>query len=85
MTRCTMEIDMSYPVELFDRIRTTSTEYAHINVFSGYVIKDRITVEYNGDNLSARLSLSRADAQALYAALGKHLQNIALEAPADAA
>ena len=86
MTRRIMEIDMSsYPVELYDRIITNEDVTSSINLFSGFIVKDRITVEYIGPNLSSRLNLSRIDAQALYAALGKHLENIALEAPADAA
>ena len=76
---------MSDPVELYDRIITNEDVASSINVFSGFIVKDRITVEYIGPNLSSRLNLSRIDAQALYAALGKHLENIALEDTTDAA
>jgi len=85
MTHCTMEIDMRKTRELFNRIVTDEITYCTINVFSGFVTQGIVTVEYSTPHISSRLVLSRADAQALHAALGKHLENIALEAPADAA
>ena len=85
MTRRTMEIDMTKTVELFDRIITDEATFSTINVFSGFITNGIVTVEYSTPHISSRLVLSRADAQALYAVLDKHLANIAVEAPADAA
>jgi hypothetical protein len=85
MTRRTMEIDMSQTRELFDRIVTDKDTYSTINVFSGFVTHGIVTVEYSTAHISSRLVLSRVDAQALHAALGKHLENIALEDTTDAA
>ena len=85
MTRRIMEINMSKTRELFDRIVTDGITFCTINVFSGFITRNIVTVEYSTPHISSRLVLSRIDAQALHAALGKHLENIALEAPADAA
>ena len=85
MTRRTMEIDMNQTRELFDRIVTDEITYCTINVFSGFVTQGIVTVEYSTPHISSRLVLSRADAQALHAALGKHLKNIAVEDTTDAA
>jgi hypothetical protein len=85
MTHCTMEIDMSKTRELFDRIVTDKDTYSTINVFSGFITQNIVTVEYSTPQISSRLVLSRADAQALHAALGKHLENITPEDTTDAA
>ena len=85
MTHHTMEIEMTKTVELFDRIITDETTFSTINVFSGFITKSIVTVEYSAPHISSRLVLSRADAQALHAALGKHLANIAVEPLSDAA
>ena len=84
MTHCTMEIDMSKTRELFDRIVTDEITFCTINVFSGFVTQGIVTVEYSTPHISSRLVLSRADAQALHAALGKHLANITPEDTTDA-
>ena len=84
MTHCTMEINMTKTVELFDRIVTDGITYCTINVFSGFITPGIVTVEYSTPQISSRLVLSRADAQALYAALGKHLANITPEDTTDA-
>jgi hypothetical protein len=76
---------MTKTVELFDRIITDETTFSTINVFSGFITNGIVTVEYSTPHISSRLVLSRADAKALYAVLGKHLNNIAVEAPANAA
>jgi hypothetical protein len=80
-----MEIDMSKTRELFDRIVTDKDTYSTINVFSGFITQNIVTVEYSTPQISSRLVLSRADAQALHAALGKHLENITPEDTTDAA
>ena len=76
---------MSKTRELFDRIVTDEITFCTINVFSGFVTQGIVTVEYSTPHISSRLVLSRADAQALYAALGKHLANITPEDTTDAA
>ena len=76
---------MSKTRELFDRIVTDKDTYSTINVFSGFITQNIVTVEYSTPQISSRLVLSRADAQALHAALGKHLENITPEDTTDAA
>ena len=76
---------MSKTRELFDRIVTDEITFCTINVFSGFITPGIVTVEYSTPHISSRLVLSRIDAQALHAALGKHLKNIAVEDTTDAA
>jgi len=76
---------MSNAIEMYDRINASGSEYAQIKLFSGFVIKNQISVEYFTNSISARFCLSLEEAKALHAALAKHIANIAGETPTDAA
>jgi len=76
---------MSSPIEMYDRIDGNWSEYADIKLFSGFFIKNEISIEYFTNTISARFCLNLENARALHAALAKHIANIAGETPTDAA